>query len=75
MQLIPMILTVFLILSLMLATMQKISVQHTCITHRVMDHLAIESKLSEVAANQFFEKALSSAPDLNRDFFPLLNNG
>lgn len=56
MQLIPMILTVFLILSLMLATMQKISVQHTCITHRVMDHLAIESKLSEVAANQFFEK-------------------
>jgi hypothetical protein len=62
MQLIGLVLTVFFILSMMLATMQKISVQQTFITHRVLDHLAIESKLLDEASNQFFELSLKKNP-------------
>ena len=58
MQLIGLVLTVFFILSMMLATMQKISVQQTSITHRILDHLTIESKLLDEASNQFFELSL-----------------
>jgi hypothetical protein len=62
MQLIGLVLTVFFILSMMLATMQKISMQQTSITHRILDHLAIESNLLEEASNQFFEQSLKKNP-------------